>query len=460
MLLTLHNSLSRKKEVFTPLNPAHVRMYVCGPTVYDRAHLGNGRSAVVFDQLYRLLKASYPKVTYVRNITDVDDKINAASLERGVPLGEITAQTTRWYEEDMTKLGVLTPDVQPKATEHIPEMIAMIETLIQKEHAYAAAGHVLFRVGSFPGYGKLSGRSQEQILHGARVEIAPFKENPSDFVLWKPSEPSLPGWESPWGRGRPGWHIECSAMGLKHLGFPMDIHGGGHDLQFPHHENEIAQGECATGSPCARYWLHNGMLTVEGSKMSKSLGNFVVVDTALALVPGEVLRFALLSAHYRQSLDYNQGLLAQSKQALDRFYQVRGKAQAQGLEAQESDLLQDNPILVALRDDLNTPKAFAELHELAGRLNKALSPEVYGEFYHGARLLGLFNFTPQEWFHGPQEANPEQLRAEEIEALIQERSAAKAARDFARADGIRKTLSERGIVLEDHKEGPTTWKRG
>ena len=438
-----------------PLHPDHVKMYVCGPTVYDRAHLGNARSAVVFDQLYRLLKAIYPRVTYARNITDVDDKINAASLSRGISISQITAQTTQWYQDDMAILGVLPPDAQPKATEHIEEMIQMILTLIEKDHAYTAQGHVLFRVASFKKYGKLSGRSQEEILHGARVEVAPYKEYPSDFVLWKPSEAPLPGWDSPWGRGRPGWHIECSAMGHKHLGFPMDIHAGGHDLIFPHHENEIAQGECATGEQCARYWLHNGMLTVDGSKMSKSASNFVTMDMALDQAPGEVIRFALLSAHYRQNLDWNATLLSQSKQALDRFYQVIGKAESMDLMMEDG--VKDGPILKALCDDLNTPKAIAELHQMAGALNKDFDKDLFTQFYAGGRLLGLFGVTAQKWFQA--QGSSTDMQAEDIEALISERTHAKAARDFARADGIRQELDAKGILLEDHKDGPTTWKR-
>ncbi len=455
MSIIFYNSLSRQKECFTPLHPDHVKMYVCGPTVYDRAHLGNARSAVVFDQLYRLLKAVYPRVTYARNITDVDDKINAASLSRGIAISQITGQTTQWYQDDMAVLGVLPPDVQPKATEHIEEMIQMILTLIEKGHAYIAQGHVLFRVSSFKNYGKLSGRSQEEILHGARVEVAPYKEDPSDFVLWKPSEAPLPGWDSPWGRGRPGWHIECSAMGHKHLGFPMDIHAGGHDLMFPHHENEIAQGESATGEQCTRYWLHNGMLTVDGSKMSKSSRNFVTMDIALNQAPGEVIRFALLSAHYRQNLDWNATLLAQSKQALDRFYQVIGKAESMGLMMESG--VQDGPILKALCDDLNTPKAFAELHQMAGALNKDFERDVFTQFYAGGRLLGLFAVTAQNWFQA--QGSSADMQAEDIEALISERTHAKASRGFARADEIRQELHAKGILLEDHKNGPTTWKR-
>ena len=453
----LHNSLSRRKEAFVPVDPQHIRMYVCGPTVYDRAHLGNARSAIVFDQLYRLLKAIYPRVTYARNITDVDDKINAASIERGVPISDITAQTTQWYVEDMASLSVLSPDIQPRATDHIEEMIQMIMTLIQNGHAYAAEGHVLFRVSSFPTYGKLSGRSQEEILHGARVEVAPYKENPSDFVLWKPSAADLPGWDSPWGRGRPGWHIECSAMGHKHLGFPMDIHGGGHDLMFPHHENEIAQGECATGHACARYWLHNGMLTVEGSKMSKSIGNFVTLDVALKKTRGEVIRYALLSAHYRQSLDWNDSLLSQSKQALDRFYQVVAKGEAMGL-VEELRVDHENPVLQALADDLNTPKAFAELHQLAGVLNKNFDAAVFNQFYAGGCLLGLFCQASQSWFQSERH-NHSGLSAEAIEALIGERAQAKLSKDFAQADAIRQSLLDQHVMLEDQKDGPTLWKR-
>jgi cysteinyl-tRNA synthetase len=460
MTLYFYNSLSRKKELFVPQDESCIKMYVCGPTVYDRAHLGNARSAVVFDQLFRLLRLHYPTVHYARNITDVDDKINEASLKRGVPIDAITQETTAWYRQDMAMLNALPPTVEPLATAHILEMIHMIQILIDKGHAYEAQGHVLFRVASFGGYGKLSGRSQEDILAGARVEVAPFKADPSDFVLWKPSEAPLPGWESPWGFGRPGWHIECSAMGFKHLGFPLDIHCGGHDLQFPHHENEIAQGECATGQTCSHYWLHNGMLTVDGQKMSKSLGNFVTVEDALSIASGEVIRYALLSGHYRQSLDWNEALLSQAKQAMDRFYQVKGMAEAQGIcldiDAEADN--EANPILEALVDDLNTPKAFAILHQLAGSLFKDFSKSIFMQFFQGAQTLGILSVSSGEWFRGS--LDDAKISVDSIEQAIQTRAQAKIDKDYEKADHIRLELLKQGIVLEDHKNAPTTWKKG
>jgi cysteinyl-tRNA synthetase len=459
MAVYFYNSLSRKKELFVPQDESCIKMYVCGPTVYDRAHLGNARSAVVFDQVFRLLRLYYPAVRYARNITDVDDKINEASLKRGVPIDAITQETTAWYRQDMARLNALPPTIEPLATAHIREMIHMIETLVAKGHAYEAEGHVLFRVASFEGYGKLSGRSQEDILAGARVEVAPFKENPSDFVLWKPSAAPLPGWESPWGFGRPGWHIECSAMGLKHLGFPLDIHCGGHDLQFPHHENEIAQGECATGHMCSRYWLHNGMLTVDGQKMSKSLGNFVTMEDALNLASGEVIRYALLSGHYRQNLDWNNALLSQAKLAMDRFYQVKGLAEAQGL-CLDIDLkanIEANPVLEALADDLNTPKAFGILHQLANGLFKEFSQPLFFQFFQGAQTLGLLSASSSEWFRGA--LDDARVSRADIEQAIQIRAQAKLDKDYAKADRIRQDLLEQDIVLEDHKNAPTTWKK-
>ncbi|MBN9565510.1 MAG: cysteine--tRNA ligase [Alphaproteobacteria bacterium] len=459
MTLYFYNSLSRRKELFIPQDESCIKLYVCGPTVYDRAHLGNARSAVVFDQLFRLLRIYYPAVHYARNITDVDDKINEASLTRGLPIEAITQETTAWYQQDMTRLNALPPTVEPRATAHISEMIDMIQTLIVKGHAYEAEGHVLFRVVSFPEYGKLSGRSQDDVLAGARVEVAPFKEDPSDFVLWKPSESPMPGWESPWGFGRPGWHIECSAMGQKHLGFPLDIHCGGHDLQFPHHENEIAQGECATGKTCARYWLHNGMLTVDGQKMSKSLGNFITMEEAFSMAPGEVIRYVLLSGHYRQDLDWNESHILQARQAMDRFYQVKGLAEAQGVSFDiepEADI-EVNPVLEALEDDLNTPKAFAILHQLANSLYKDFSIPVFLQFYQGAQTLGLLSMSSGEWFQGSLDETG--LCMADVEQAILDRAQAKCDKDYGQADRIRLDLLEKGIVLEDHKDGTTTWKK-
>ena len=443
--LHLHNSLTRRKEPFAPLDPSHVRMYVCGPTVYDLAHLGNARPVVVFDVLARLLRVLYPRVTYVRNITDVDDKINARAAESGEAIGAITARTTADFHADMAALGALPPDIEPRATAHIAEMIVVIGRLIEGGHAYAANGHVLFSVPSFAEYGRLSGRSPDELLAGARVEIAPYKRDPGDFVLWKPSTPDLPGWESPWGRGRPGWHIECSAMSWRYLGESFDIHGGGADLIFPHHENEVAQSCCAfPGSGFARVWLHNGMLLVNGEKMSKSLGNFFTVRDVLARAPGEAIRLLLLRAHYRAGLDFSDAALAESRRELDRFY----RALARHPQAKPGPV--PEPVMAALCDDLNTPAALAALHALA---DSALAGD--GEAASGLRasgqVLGLLQQDPDAWFRGDADATV-------VESAIAARLAARRARDFARADAIRADLAANGIVLEDGPGG-TTWRR-
>jgi cysteinyl-tRNA synthetase len=454
--LKLYNTLTRQKEEFAPLDPAHVRMYVCGPTVYDFAHIGNARPVVVFDVLYRLLKRLYPRVTYVRNITDVDDKIMAAAKDSGEPIDAITGKYTRHYHDDMAALGALPPDVEPRATGHIAEMIALIGRLIARGHAYAADGHVLFSVPSMPDYGRLSRMSRDELVAGARVEVAPYKNDAADFVLWKPSAADQPGWESPWGRGRPGWHLECSAMSEKHLGVPFDIHGGGLDLIFPHHENEIAQSRCAHGLPTfARYWLHNGYLTVNGEKMSKSLGNFRTVHELLGRVPGEVIRLTLLSAHYRQPLDFSDAALDQARAALDRWYgALRGSAGG-GAPGTPPD-----SIAAALEDDLNTPKAIAEMHDLSGMLNRATAADerarLRGALVSAGAALGVLGQTPEAWFKGAVAAT--EVDEAEIERLIAARNAARKRRDFAEADRIRKELAEKGVVLEDGPKG-TTWRR-
>jgi cysteinyl-tRNA synthetase len=457
--LVLYNTLSRRKDSFEPLAPDHVGMYVCGPTVYDRAHIGNARPVIVFDVLYRLLKQTYPSVRYVRNITDVDDKINQRAKDSGEPIAAITARTTALFHEDIRALNCLPPDVEPRATAHIAQMVAMIARLIEHGHAYEAEGHVLFSVGSMPSYGALSRRSQDEMIAGARVEVAPYKKDPGDFVLWKPSSDDLPGWDSPWGRGRPGWHIECSAMSLEHLGASFDIHGGGQDLVFPHHENEIAQSVCANGQPFARYWLHNGWLMVNGEKMSKSLGNFITVRDLLDQAPGEAIRLAMLTTHYHQPLDWTADLLRQSRATLDRLYTaLRAVADIPADEAAAAPI----EVRAALEDDLNTPLAISHLHDLAGSLNKATSPadKARGKarLLASGRLLGLLSHDPETWFKtatakgsGPDDA--------EVEAMIEARAAARKARDFAEADRIRKALAEAGIVLEDGASG-TTWKRG
>lgn len=458
MTLHLTNTLSREKEIFTPINPDHVRMYVCGPTVYDFAHLGNARPVVVFDTLYRLLKATYPRVTYVRNITDVDDKIMAKAKETGETIDSVTTRTTQAYHEDMAALMALPPDIEPRCTTHIPHMIRMIETLIEKGHAYAVDGHVLFHVPSMPEYGLLSRRSRDELIAGARVEVAPYKRDAADFVLWKPSAPDQVGWDSPWGRGRPGWHIECSAMAKEHLGETFDIHGGGLDLIFPHHENEIAQSRCAhDGQPLAKLWMHNGFLTINNDKMSKSLGNFFTVRDLLGIAPGEALRLALLSAHYRQPLDFSREALQAAKQTLDGWYGALRNA-----EAIQADAHAPAPeeFMEALRDDLNTPRAIAMLHDLASKLNKATTDAeksaAKAALLKAANLIGFLTQNPESWFKGG--ATDGQMGDAEIEKLIEARNAARKSKNFAEADRIRKALQEAGILLED-KADKTLWRR-
>lgn len=459
MPLQFYNTLTRRKENFIPEDPERVRIYVCGPTVYDFAHIGNARPVVVFDVLFRLLRHVYgdTHVTYVRNITDVDDKILTAADEQQRSISDITESTTAAFHEDMDALGALRPTIEPRATGHIGQMIAMIEDLVEKGHAYVAEGHVLFSVPSMEDYGQLSRRSRDDLVAGARVEVAPYKKDPADFVLWKPSAENQPGWESPWGRGRPGWHIECSAMSAEHLGETFDIHGGGQDLVFPHHENELAQSRCAHGtSRMARYWLHNGYVVVNGEKMSKSLGNFLTVRQLLEEGhDGEVIRLALLSGHYRQPLDINREKLAESKSQLDRLY---GALRPLGDSLPEASR-EKTPerLLDALSDDLNTPLALSALHDLAHELNKASDEEKVGRaeaLLSGARLLGLLERVPEAWFKGSEG----DLDVAEIERLIAERLAARKARDFATADRIRDDLLERGILLEDGAQG-TTWRR-
>jgi cysteinyl-tRNA synthetase len=459
MSLVLHNTLTRRKQVFEPRVPDHVSMYVCGPTVYDFAHIGNARPAVVFDVLYRLLKRRYAHVTYVRNITDVEDKINAAAAENGESIRDLTTRTERAYLEDVAALGVLPPDLSPRVTENIPEIVSMIERLIAKDHAYEAEGHVLFAVTSYADYGKLSGRSVDEMIAGARVEVAPYKRDPADFVLWKPSGPELPGWDSPWGRGRPGWHIECSAMAERHLGETIDIHGGGNDLVFPHHENEVAQSTCAhDGRIFARFWLHNGMLTVDGEKMSKSLGNFFTIRDVLALEPGEAIRFYLLGTHYRQPLDWTRDGLRGARQTVDRFYlALRRLAGVAAADAPPS-----NAFVAALDDDINTPLAIADLHALLARLNKANDPasqaSLKGELLAAGRLLGLFQADPETWFAWtpPSAASLDEAT---IRERIDARNAARKEKNFAAADRIRDELKGQGVLIEDGPIG-TTWRRG
>ena len=454
MPLRLYNSLTRRVEPFEPLDPASPTMYLCGPTVYNYVHIGNARGPVVFDVLASLLHRRHGALRYARNITDVDDKINAAAAAQGVPISAITDRFAAAYREDMAALGVTPQDIQPEATTHIPQMIAMIERLIGSGHAYAAEGHVLFAVASFPAYGQLSRRDPEEMLAGARVEVAPYKRDAGDFVLWKPSTPDLPGWDSPWGRGRPGWHIECSAMAGAHLGETIDIHAGGIDLQFPHHENEIAQSQCAHGGKIfARFWLHNGMLNFGGAKMSKSVGNIERVHDLVRRHPPEALRYALLSAHYRQPLDWSDALIEQSVRTLDRLYgTLRDLADADAAPA-IPQAVED-----ALEDDLNTPLALSEVARIAGEARKAIDADdrtrLKGELLGAGLALGLLQQAPDAWFSRGASGEDD----ERIQALVEERNAAKKARDFARADAIRDQLAGEGILLEDTPQG-VRWKR-
>src|SRR5215469_9221119 len=418
MSLILHNTMTRRKEEFRPIDPQNVRMYVCGPTVYDFAHIGNARPVVVFDVLFRLLRRIYGEahVTYARNITDVEDKINAAAKERGESIRALTERTAKAYHEDMAALGALRPTIEPRATEHIAQMIAMIATLIADGHAYEAEGHVLFSIASMPEYGRLSGRSLDEMRAGARVEVAPYKRDPGDFVLWKPSSPDLPGWESPWGRGRPGWHIECSAMSEAHLGETFDIHGGGLDLIFPHHENEIAQSVCAhDGRPFVRYWVHNGFLSVDSAKMSKSLGNFLTVRELLDEAPGEAIRLALLSAHYRDPLDWTSERLRQARQTLDRCYRALTLPRDPIFERFGEAAEALRPVREALEDDLNTPLALTRLHELVGAINRTSSDAersaLQRALEQGGELMGLLGQDPITWLRGSEHAD--QRRIEE-----------------------------------------------
>lgn len=464
MTLTLHNTLTRQKETFIPINPNNIGLYVCGPTVYDYAHLGNARAMVVFDVLYRMLRHCYPNVTYVRNITDVDDKINKAAKENGEDIASLTKRTTATFHQDMAQLNLLTPAYEPRATAHIDEMIGMIETLIIQQFAYAVEGHVLFNVKQYEKYGQLSRRSLEEMIDGARVEVAPYKKNPGDFVLWKPSKDDEPGWDSPWGRGRPGWHIECSAMSTKYLGADFDIHGGGADLQFPHHENEIAQSCCAhKGSNYANYWVHNGFLTVNGEKMSKSLGNFVTVHELLEKgVKGEVIRYALLATHYSKPLDWNDKGLEDAKKALDSFYTALSHGGPHEFsDSNELFMVEDaKEMHEALCDDLNTPKAIACLHQLSKEIHKTKDTheksKLASALQQSGMLLGLLQEKPNDWL-GKNSGDAGLVAM--VEAQIKARKEAKKAKDFIESDRIRDELAEQGIMLEDKPGGVTEWRK-
>ena len=466
--LVFHNTLSGKKETFVPADPGHVTVYVCGPTVYNLVHIGNGRPAVVFDVLIRLLRTRYPRVTYVSNITDIDDKINAAAAENGEDIATLAERFALAYQDDISALGVRPPDVVPKATHHIAEIVDMIDTLIGKGHAYASEGHVLFHVPSDPEYGSLAKRSLEDMIDGARVEVADYKKDPKDFVLWKPSTADQPGWDSPWGRGRPGWHIECSAMVKKHLGDTIDIHGGGSDLTFPHHENEAAQSRCANDHPTyVRYWLHNGMLNLGSEKMSKSLGNVLTIRALLEKHSSEVLRYALLSGQYRSSLTWSDELLAQARASLDGLYQsLRDADDSSSLTSRDMQGLAfpdyPNAVVAALCDDLNTPKALAAMHELANQVRRASDSEAkkyaVNQLLAGGWLLGLLVHTPENYFTQGQPGAEDSLSAEAIEQLLEQRKAARANGDYAGADRIRDDLLAAGIELEDSREG-TRWRK-
>ena len=447
--MQLYNTLLRQKQVFTPIDPSHVRVYVCGPTVYGRIHVGNARPIVVFDVLVRVLRRRYDRVTYVRNITDVDDKIYERAESNGQTIEDLCAETIISFKSDTAALGAEPPDFEPRATHHIDEMIAMISVLIDKGHAYAAEGHVLFQVATADNYGTLSKRSMADMIAGARVEVAPYKRAPEDFVLWKPSKPEQPGWRSPWGRGRPGWHIECSAMAKTYLGDVFDIHAGGLDLIFPHHENEIAQSCCAHGtSHMAKYWLHNGFVTMNDEKMSKSLGNIITVEEATSRYRPEVVRAALLSAHYRAPLDLSESTMQDAHNSLDRLYRAAGTAEVSGDHV-------DDELLACLCDDLNTPAAIARLHELARRANKG-DVGAATALKSSASLLGLLRQRADAWAKGGagvSGSDDQQLDDATIDVEIAARNAARAARDFAKADAIRDKLAAAGIMLEDRQDG-------
>ncbi len=455
-MLRLYNTLTATVETFAPADPNRVTMYVCGPTVYSYAHIGNARPPVVFGVLANLLRAQYSRVDFARNITDVDDRINAAAAELGVPISVITDRFLAAYLNDMRAVGVdgdFAPNIEPRATGHIAQIIVMCQRLIASGHAYVAEEHVLFSVESYDHYGRLSRRSLKEMIAGARIEVAPYKRHAADFVLWKPSTPELPGWDSPWGRGRPGWHIECSAMAEAHLGDTIDIHAGGADLKFPHHENEVAQSVCAhAGAEFARIWMHNGFVTVDGRKMSKSLGNTLLVDQLRQQAPPEALRYLLLNAHYRQPLDWSDGALKQARVSLDRYYgALRDCADVRGA----SDIAAD-AVLEALSDDLNSPQALAALSELARDLQRAEGPQARSiakaRLLAGGRWLGLLQQSPEAWFKGEASADAE------LDGLLAERQAARANKNFARADQIRNELLSRGIVIEDTPQG-ARWKR-
>ena len=448
----IFNSLNGKKEEFNPCNPEHIKIYACGPTVYNYAHIGNARMAVVFDTFVRTLRIFYPKVTYVSNITDIDDKIIEAAHEQKVEISSITEKYTKIYNDDMAELNVLMPDIQPKATEYIPEMIELIEDLISKDFAYEKEGHVLFHVPNYDNYGKLSKRNRDEQIAGSRVEIAPFKKDPADFVLWKPSDKSQPGWDSPWGVGRPGWHTECSAMSKKTLGLPFDIHGGGRDLIFPHHENEIAQSCCSSANiedptSYAKYWMHNGFVTIDGEKMSKSLGNIILVNELTESHHGEVIRLALLSSHYRQGLDWNEKIIHQASILLDKLYEIKFLLNGENTEYSSETNLEP---IAYLADDLNTPGLIAELHKLVKDFNTSNSnkSEIKIHLNLISQALGILQDDSYKKIS-------EELESK-IHALISKRKVAKDNKDYELADKIRNELLDLGVEIKDTSSG-TDW---
>ena len=452
MSLNLYDTFSNSKKKFEPIDPKNIRMYVCGPTVYDYPHVGNARPVIVFDILFRILQNLYgtEHVTYVRNITDVDDKIINASQENNEDINELTSRTINYFHADAKYIGAMEPSFEPRATDHIAEMINIIETLIEKNYAYVAENNVLFSSTKFSKYGSLSGKNLEEMIAGSRVDVESYKQEASDFILWKPSKDNEPGWDSPWGKGRPGWHIECSAMSEKLLGKTFDIHGGGQDLIFPHHENEIAQSECANGEKFANYWVHNGFVTVEGNKMAKSDGNFVTVNELKEKYQGEVIRLTMILTHYRQPLNWTNDNLQESKKTLDKWYQYFSEVD---FKPDLSAKIDEN-VMNALNDDMNTPQAIAELHKLFKNC-KSNDQDSLNQFLISAQFLGLMNDEPSQWLSwGKDNISVDQNK---IESLIAQRNTARANKDFAEADRIRDELENLGIVLED-KGTETTWK--
>ncbi|MBA4723890.1 MAG: cysteine--tRNA ligase [Gammaproteobacteria bacterium] len=456
--IKIYNSFTGNKEAFVPINKEHVKIYVCGPTVYNYAHIGNARPAVVFDTFVRFLRSQFAKITHVSNITDIDDKIIAAALEKDLPISQITEKYTDIYNADLNTLGVDAPDFQPKATAFIPEMIELIQVLIDKGHAYEKEGHVLFHVLSFENYGCLSKRNRDEQIAGSRVEVAPFKKDAADFVLWKPSSDIQPGWNSPWGFGRPGWHLECSVMSEKTLGLPFDIHGGGRDLVFPHHENEIAQSCCASGvkndpSSYAKYWMHNGFVTVDGEKMSKSLNNITLIKDLTDSYKGEVIRLTLLSSHYRQGLDWNESIIHQSEKLLDKLYKILSD---EDINSSSTNSKLDKNILEALADDLNTPKVISILNSLVKEYSQDSGinkKDIAETIKASGNLIGILNEDPAGWF----ERDSKDLDIELIENLMQQRNQAKSNKDFAKADSIRDELVSLGVEILDSQDG-SSWK--